>query len=118
MELALVVYLIGILPSVANLFVGLCVIFSALTAIVLLVYSLAGEGQDLGKFPKWIPIVAISLGFVAAILPSEKTAYMMTAAYVTQKVVESPQVGEVGSKLLQAVNNNLDKVITEAEKDK
>lgn len=64
------------------------------------------------SFGKW----TISLAFVgymfSAILPSEKTMYLMAGAYAGQQALQS----ETAAKVVTIVNSKLDEYIAEAEK--
>jgi hypothetical protein len=68
---------------------------------------------------KAFKIALITLGissFVAILIPSEKTAYIMVGAYATQKVAENEKVQETGQKVLSIINNKLDSYVEEGIK--
>lgn len=64
------------------------------------------------KWLKGIGTVMVILGFIVAIIPTEKTLYMMAAGYGTQKVVQS----ETADKVLKIVNGKLGEYLNELEK--
>jgi len=53
---------------------------------------------------------------LAILLPSKKTAYIMVGAYVAQRIAESGEVKEVGAKVYQLINKQLDQYLVEEVK--
>lgn len=51
--------------------------------------------------------------FIANIIPSERTMYMMAAGYASQKMVQS----EAAEKVVKIINLKLDEYLQEAEKE-
>ena len=71
------------------------------------------KAMEIFKF-KWlrgIGTVMVILGFIVAVIPTEKTLYMMAAGYGTQRVVQS----ETADKVLKIVNGKLDEYLLEIE---
>lgn len=129
MELAIVVYLIGVLPSVAGFFkfasVALFVIFALMTINSLINADVYGMNSEEGKRSKatigtlgkklWIPIL---LAVVAALIPSEKTMYTMVAAYAGQKIAEIPQAAQIANDGVDVLKELLAKAKRELSEDK
>jgi hypothetical protein len=118
MSLVLIVYLIGVLPSISAT-------FGILGSIGLLVSTAAGFGFLSGTFDsatvwasedekqdmvkkistckrisslcfKLIPVSLLSI-LIANLVPSEKTMYYMVAAYGTEKLIENPVAKDLAS---------------------
>ena len=119
MELAILVYAISFLESLLNF----CAAIWAAAFLVMLASGITIlEGYRDTSMPiKWFKRGAIALvaaSFIGALIPSERTSYMMVAAYATQKVGENPQTRETGEKVLQLINAKLDELILEAREPK
>lgn len=129
MELAIVVYLIGVLPSVAGFVtfasVALFVIFALMTINSLINADVYGMNSEKGKRSKaiigtlgkklWIPIL---LAVVAALIPSEKTMYTMVAAYAGQKIAETPQAAQIANDGVDVLKELLAKAKRELSEEK
>lgn len=129
MELAIIVYLIGVLPSVAGFVtftsVALFIIFALMTINSLINADVYGKHSEEGKRSKatigtlgkklWIPI---SLAVVAALIPSEKTMYTMVAAYAGQKIAETPQAAQIANDGVDVLKELLAKAKRELEEEK
>jgi uncharacterized membrane protein YiaA len=101
MSLVLIVYLIGVLPSIS---VALATI-GFITAILLSIIGIIWFCCSLDEYKnnetrqayvkpyklcfKLIP-VSLFLVLITSIVPSEKTMYYMVAAYGTEKLIENP----------------------------
>lgn len=108
MELAIIVYLIGVLPSIKVLLSAT----SILCVVVLLIMAIGaktdidvyGTDREQGKkgsatlsklYRKvWIPCVIFP---VACLIPSEKTMYTMIAAYAGQRIAETPEAKQIAN---------------------
>ena len=119
MELALLVYAISLLEGLRTFLV-----VATAAAVVGIVASgiatIDGYG-DTTKAKLWFKrsIIALAvIGFTGVLVPTERTAYIMVAAYATQKVAESPEVKETGDKVLTLINSKLDQLILEASEPK
>lgn len=111
MELALFVYLAGVVGNIgAFLTVTSIVLFLAVLFSVIH-YSL---DEKLSKLSKWYIVAPFIFGLLSAMVPSEKTMYLMLAGYTTQQVVQS----ETAEKVVKIVNTKLDEYIIEMYKKK
>lgn len=136
MELAFIVYLIGVLPSIAGAFgfigfMGTLVLIA--TAVGLLIsgnqtdcYSWQNKeevkkSRDVqivwGKRCLKLSLVTIFLGFMAALIPSEKTMYTMVAAYAGQKLAETPQAQQLANDSVDVLKELLAKAKRELQED-
>lgn len=120
MELALLIYFIGILPTIdrfSALFVAISVVLILFTA-----FFTALEGSSIFEFTKkhtkfmYTYFGLIFAAFITAIaIPSEKTMYMMAGAYATQQVYQSEEARQLGSKLVKLIDKKMVQYIGEAE---
>lgn len=133
MELALVVYLISILPSIEGLFGVLSLVcFAAVIGVG--VYTSAEhnsysftpheereenkEGRKVAlKRVKIFAALAVFCGLLVSAIPSEKQMYAVAGAYGAQKAVESEEFRRLASKSLQAIEMKLDEFIAEGEEN-
>ena len=116
MELALLVYLISLLPSigVAALFIS---VFGGVALIFLWGAVLIDE---FFKSRLWLTIftlIWVFWAFVAMLIPSEKTAYLMVGAYATQKIAEAPKTQELGAEVLKIIELKIKHYSEEAQKE-
>lgn len=119
MELALVIYLIG----VAGVF-NLDVIFFtlALSALLILMYVLlmadvkTDEEWSEGLFALIKKLVAANVMVAALVIltPDKETSYAMLATYGVQTVAESEQVQEVAGKSLRVLEKYMDEYLDES----
>ena len=129
MELALFVYIAGVIGQIVALIGNIAAFATAFGVIILTLTGAAipflydtdmcKEGTR-AKVLVWakrallfvcLP-VALLTSCTKAILPSEKTLYLMGGAYATQAVVQS----ETADKVLKIVNSKLDEYLEEVEK--
>lgn len=116
MELAFFVYLISILENVSTFLGALCGISAFIAFIIILVGVIVMEGQFiLKKTVISLIILALLCGTAKALLPSEKSAYAIAAAYGAQQVYQSEEAKQIGNRVLKAINNKLDEL---GEKEK
>ena len=137
MELAIVVYLIGVLPSLAGGLGFIGVMGTLLLLIGAIVLTISGnekgyyywdnkeEKQEQRKaFTLWgkrcfkASAFTIFLGFVSALIPSEKTMYTMVAAYAGQKIAETPQAAQIANDGVDVLKELLAKAKRELAEDK
>lgn len=127
MEFALFVWLASVIGSVSSFLngLGLCMLVS-ICAWVFLNFTSRGEyqkeykpevyenaGNNLkSKLWKFGVFIAVMFMFLASVIPSQKTLYIMAGAYAGQKALQS----ETAGKVLTIVNSKLDEYIAEAEK--
>jgi hypothetical protein len=118
MELALLVYGIGLLSNIYNFLCG----FMFLSLGLGFFYFMAStDSYDSKKNHYWNMAkrwgaISLSVAFVIAILPSEKTAYTMVGAYAAQKVAENEKVQQLSGKVLKIIEQKLDDYANEAVK--
>lgn len=139
MDLALLVYGISLLGPVSNTAGVICFV-SGIILIALTIANLTTrfdsyeyswnlnkdgtlkksviEGRNfLKSMWKWALAVFILSGLTLMVVPKEKTAYMMVAAYSAQKIAENGTVQDMSSKVLTIVNQKLDQYVEEGIKD-
>lgn len=127
MEFALFVWLTGVIPSLKA---GLILLSLPLIAycgfkIIWALWSSDSgytkkyepesysKAMEVWKFKwlKWPATVMVVLLTSSALLPSQKTMYLMAAAYGSQKMVQS----EAADKVVKILNSKLDEYLKEAE---
>jgi len=108
MELVWLVYAIGLL---GNIIIFMNIITIGCGAVVF--WHLVNE--EVPKAKPWL-IATISLSFILAILPSEKTAYTMVGAYAAQRLAQNSEVQELSGKVLTIIEQQMDKYIAEGTK--
>ena len=115
MELAFLVYTISLLNSISTILVILGIVVLLLSFFFCMTYY--GSCYCDTSAWKWAKIwffTAISFFCVSALIPSQKTAYMMVGAYAAQKVAENPKTVELSGKVIKIIEANLDKYVDEA----
>lgn len=119
MELALFVYVAGIVGQLSSALGFVCFAVLLIVGVATFLW-LPVMGEDYSKEYKklykkivttCLPIF-ILCGAMNTLLPNEKTLYMMAAGYGTQAVVQS----ETADKVLKIVNGKLDEYLAEMEK--
>jgi len=132
MELALLVYVISLLPKISGFLLALtvgtgalCAGFTLYRVAELPIHSWDGEGTRKEKeknqpfAEKWMKrfgIIALIIGAINIAIPSERTAYMMVGAYTAQTVAQNEKVQETGKKVIDLINQKLDTYIEEGTK--
>lgn len=126
MELALLVYFASVVGTFSGL-LGLLsfLLFSVSIAFVitLLIGDLGikrryGETEEelnsqlkiksiLTKSVKWTIPFAVIFALLSVLLPTERTVYLMTAAYATQTIAQNDRVQKIGSDVLEVVEKKL-----------
>ena len=61
----------------------------------------------LTKSIKWTIPFAIIFALLSVLLPTERTVYLMTAAYATQTIAQNDRVQKIGSDVLEVVEKKL-----------
>ena len=126
MELALLVYFASVVGSVSTLlWLSSFMLFSVSTAFIvtLLVGDLGvhkyswDTDQKLDNELKIKKILiksvkctipfAIIFALLSVLLPTERTVYLMTAAYATQTIAQNDRVQNIGSDVLEVVEKKL-----------
>ena len=118
MEFALFVWLASVVQTLSGVLV-FCAILLALAVVADLINTASHNGvySEKKKFPfqktwgKWCTAGALFLALLTSIIPSEKTMYMMAAAYGAQQVAQS----EAAGKVVKIVNGKLDEYLAEIE---
>lgn len=115
MELALLVWIISVLKPVTTL---LAISGALLTLVFVVMMAAYADGAKLKTRWYWITGTAAAvLITLSAIIPSERTAYLMVGAYAAQKIAEDPKVQQISSKVLKAIELKIDGYIEEAGKE-
>ncbi|MNQ73936.1 hypothetical protein D3C85_886820 [compost metagenome] len=128
MELALIVWAVGTLPSLAS---GLCFIFfvlallAAIAHICCKVFSIVEDREEdkqqckeLSKIFGCILFITAPIWFVCLLVPDEDTAYQMLAAYGVQSVVENEKAQELVSDGADVLKALMAKAKKELEKER
>lgn len=116
MELALFVYLAGILTPVKMALISLIILFAAYGLFYTVDWDVKRTyREEAPPYNKsWMKWVAGCI-LVIALLPSERVAYTMAGAYAVQKVVEHPSTEEVSRKVIDIINMKLDNHLKEKQ---
>lgn len=127
MELAFIVYCIGILPGIAAFFgvtggISLLLLLGAVFFFTVDMNSWDSketiEGKKAGRRKAlrwvWLPLLMI---LFAKTIPSEKTMYTMIAAYAGQKIAETPQAQQIGNDAVDVLHELLAKAKRELKDD-
>lgn len=116
MELALLVYLISLLPSI-----GAAAMLISFTGGIALIFLWGAVLIDeFFKSRLWLTIftlIWVFWVFVSMLIPSEKTAYLMVGAYATQKIAEAPKTQELGAEVLKIIELKIKHYSEEAQKE-
>lgn len=118
MTLAFLVYLAGLITSLAHAVGVIFVVTSVIYLLYVIGYLISNERDWLnrGKFYKWPLAVILSAMFVKVLLPSERTMWMMAGAYTAQTVVES-NVGKQTVELIELkLQDEIAKLKTKVQK--
>ena len=126
MELALLVYfasVVGTFSALLGIFSFILLVISVAFAITLLIGDLGikkryGETEEelnnqlkikstLTKSIKWTIPLTIIFALLSVLLPTERTVYLMTAAYATQTIAQNDRVQNIGSDVLEVVEKKL-----------
>ena len=126
MEFALFVWLTGVIPTLKGflLIPVACILIYCAGKIIWAMYSSDSytekyspssyqKAAEVWKFKwlKWPATWVVALSVTASLLPTEKTMYMMAAAYGSQQLVQS----EAAEKVVKIVNGKLDEYLQEIE---
>ncbi len=137
MELAFVVYLIGVLPAVAQVLSvvgGLGSVILIVIGCILLVISRSlncyswdnpdevAENRRVcaawGKRSLKLSILTLFIALFTQLIPSERTMYTMVAAYAGQKIAETPQAAQIANDGVDVLKELLAKAKRELAEDK
>lgn len=109
MELALITYLITIIQGIEGFFLVVGFV-SGLVSLAILLWGLLESPKLVKKLWFTVPIFLVA-SFMIALIPEKKDAYIILGAYVTQEIATNPNTIEIGTKLLNVVNKNLDEIL-------
>ena len=119
MSIELFIYIASIVGNIKAVVVVTAVAFSIVTAI----YGITTAIDD-GYNPEYIKnrvnnrnklvIATIVLAFISALLPNERTMYMMAGAHIGKEAIES----ETASKIHKIIDKKLDEYMLQLEGDK
>ena len=116
MELVWLVYDISLLLSLK--FVSfLIAVFGGIAAVILWLTAVIDGTKVHRGFLWFITILPVFSVISMVLLPSEKTAYTMVAAYATQKVVERPEAQEAAKDVLTIINSKVKQYALESVKE-
>ena len=136
MELALLVYFASIVETLSSLLGALSFALLAVT-VAFIIALLCGdlgvkkhswETEDvlinqlkikstLTKSVKWTIPFTVTFALLSSLLPTERTVYLMTAAYATQTIAKNDRVQKIGSDVLEVVENKLSEMKGEDSND-
>lgn len=136
MELALLVYFASVVGTFSGL-LGLLsfLLFSVSIAFVITLFigdlgikKRYGETEEelnnqlkiksiLTKSIKWTIPLTIIFALLSVLLPTERTVYLMTAAYATQTIAQNDRVQKISSDVLEVVENKLSEMKGETSND-
>lgn len=116
MELALLVYIIAILPKITNILVVVSVFGGMATAAIWLFYFVEGVLES-RLWPTIFTIVFTCTTGLAVLMPSERTAYLMVGAYATQKIAEAPKTQQLGADMLKIIESKIKFYAEESAKE-
>lgn len=117
MELAFIVWMIGVLPALGSgmVFVGAVVAYLASSGYIFSI--LGGADKKYTKIAKYLIPVGVFVWLVGALIPDKQTAYAMAAAYGVQTVVENPKAQELASDGVDVLKALMSKAKKELEKE-
>ena len=69
------------------------------------------------KSVKWTIPFAVIFALISVLLPTERTVYLMTAAYATQTIAQNDRVQKIGSDVLEVVEKKLSEMKGESSND-
>ena len=129
MELALLVYFASVVGSISTFLIILAIMLFCISVafvITLLTGNLGiktryGETEEeiknqlkikstLTKSVKWTIPLTIIFALLSVLLPTERTVYLMTAAYATQTIAQNDRVQKIGNDVLEVVEKKLNEM--------
>ena len=113
MELVWIVYVISLLPKI----ISTATIFLIVGGIMTLSLAMFGtiEENKTGIFyAKVVGVITFLSMLILVFVPSEKTAYTMAGAYVTQQVITHPEVRDMSEDVLAIIKNKLKQYVDES----
>ena len=113
-----VIYGIDVLSNLGCLAAIILIVSSIASVICGLMCAEYDAGEEETSRLKKALTITLSAALLLVFIPDKKTMYLMVGAYATEKIVETPEAKEFGSKLLNVVNHKLDKILQEEEDKK
>lgn len=137
MELALLLYVVNLIPNISTMLEGLSIIFALFSVgfgVAFFVTWVEGRDAVIDKIKrptKFVIGCCLITSSLNVLIPEEKTVYMMLGAYTAQKIAQSPVTeqlldkagsrinriidgsDEINNKIFTIVTQKLDKVILE-----
>ena len=126
MELALLVYFASVVGGISTLlgissFILFCISTAFIVALMVGEFGIRKRYEDtdadfnrkleiksiLTKSIKWTIPFAVIFVLLSVLLPTERTVYLMTAAYATQTIAQNDRVQKIGGDVLEVVENKL-----------
>lgn len=114
------IYLIDVIENLAclSLIALILAVFAAFISGMTAASTTWRECEAEKKIFKVSSIIVCITALFLVFLPAKKTMYLMVGAYAVERVVETPEAKEFGSKLLKVVNSKLDEMIEKEDKKK
>ena len=121
MDLAILVYAISLLGRIQTALdivtsVTLAILMISLFLMIHRWMDVEDQSPQLLKTSKIALGLFVSFGTISIFVPTEKTAYTMTAAYATQQIAEKPETKQITDKVLKIINAKLDSYIDDVSK--
>ena len=111
MELALLVYFASVVGSISTLLgISSFILFCISTAFIITLLTVdigLKKKSILTKSIKLTIPFAVIFTLLSVLLPTERTVYLMTAAYATQTIAQNDRVQKIGSDVLEVVEKKL-----------
>lgn len=136
MELALLVYFASVVESVSTLLGLLAFILLSVSTVFIVILLIDNLGVKeysydteeelenelkikaiLTKSVKWTIPLTIIFALISVLLPTERTVYLMTAAYATQTIAQNDRVQKIGSDVLEVVEKKLGEMKGDSNND-
>ena len=136
MELALLVYFASVVGSISTLlgissFILFCISTAFVVALTVGEFGIRKRYEDtdedfnrkleiksiLTKSIKLTIPFAVIFTLLSVLLPTERTVYLMTAAYATQTIAQNDRVQKIGSDVLEVVEKKLSEMKGESDND-
>ena len=111
MELALLVYFASVVGDISTLlgfsaYMLFCISSAFIIALLTVDIGLNVKSV-LTKSVKWAIPLTIIFALLSVLLPTERTVYLMTAAYATQTIAKNDRVQKIGSDVLEVIEKKL-----------
>jgi len=117
MELAIFIYLAGVLDTLHDVLIIAIPVATVLTFFMTMVFFMCDEEDEAQskafakKAIKYLLITVFVSFSVVTLTPDKKTSYTMLAAYAGQQIATSHGAQEISSKVMTIINQQLDSVI-------